>query len=65
MLTTELGVTFDALEEMDGLPPDPTLAVGPANMVAMVNSQIALYDKAGTELDFAHLDLPFGGRKLE
>ncbi|MCU1237097.1 MAG: hypothetical protein JWP63_5064 [Candidatus Solibacter sp.] len=33
-----------------GAPPDPTLAVGPNHIVAWVNSQYAIFDKAGNTL---------------
>jgi hypothetical protein len=33
-----------------GAPPDPTLAVGPNHIVAWVNSQYAIFDKAGNKL---------------
>jgi hypothetical protein len=32
------------------IPPDPILAVGPQQVVAMVNSRVAIYDKTGNEL---------------
>jgi len=34
----------------NSIPPDPHIAVGPDHIIATVNSQFAVYDKAGNEL---------------
>ncbi len=44
-LTTFPGPSFGGF-----IPPDPIHAVGPAQIVAMVNTEIAIYDKAGNRL---------------
>ncbi|MBL0087884.1 MAG: hypothetical protein IPP44_14920 [Ideonella sp.] len=51
-----VGTNFEALGlgtpgfQILGAPPDTTLAVGPSHILQWVNSQLAVYDKAGTPL---------------
>lgn len=53
-LGAPLGANFEALGlgtpgfSISGAPPDTTLAVSPTQIVQWVNSQLAVYDKAGT-----------------
>jgi hypothetical protein len=55
-LGAPLGVNFEALGlgtpgfTIQGAPPDTTLAVSPTQIVQWVNSQLAVYDKAGAPL---------------
>ena len=55
-LGAPLGVNFEALGlgtpgfVISGAPPDTTLAVSPTQIVQWVNSQFAVYDKAGVPL---------------
>ncbi len=35
---------------VEGVPPDPTMAVGPNHVIAWVNSQLAIFDKSGNKL---------------
>ena len=35
---------------VSGVPPDPTIAVGPNHIIAWVNTQFAIFDKAGNKL---------------
>src|SRR5437762_6193403 len=47
--------SFPGLNSADGggsEPPDTTLAVGPSKVIEEVNVAVALYDRAGTRLDF-------------
>jgi len=53
------GITFPGLSEDGGRRPDPIAAAGPNDLVAMVNTQIGLFDKAGPEIDSAELDVFF------
>lgn len=41
---------FEAIPNTGYTFPDPVIAAGPASVVVMVNSQIAIYDKQGTRL---------------
>ena len=53
------GVAFEALSfpgDSGFIPPDPIIAAGPASLVVMVNTDIAIYDKTGSELLKADLD---------
>lgn len=47
--STSQGVVFDGPNEADTkiVPPDPVIAAGPANVVVVVNSLMAIYDKSG------------------
>ena len=55
-LTAPIGVNFEALGvgtpsfSISGAPPDTTLAVSPTQIVQWVNSQLAVYNKAGVAL---------------
>jgi hypothetical protein len=48
--------SFDAISDTGWYPPDPIIAAGPASVVAMVNSQIAIFDKQGNQLFQQRLD---------
>jgi hypothetical protein len=61
LLSLASGISFPGIDEYDSQPPDPTLAAGPENLLTMVNSQIGLYSKTGTQLELADLDQAFGG----
>lgn len=41
-------------------PPDPIASAGLDTVLAMINSEIALYSKSGTLIERAHLDAPLG-----
>ena len=43
-------VTFEAISDTGFVPPDPSLAVGPAHVVQVVNSTIAFFSKSGALL---------------
>ena len=58
LLTINVFSDFDAIPQTDLRPPDPIFAVGPDNMVAMVNSQIGMFDRDGTEVELANLEGP-------
>ena len=60
-LMPTLSNDFDGISQYDSLPPDPTAAVGPGNLLAMVNSQIALFDKTtGAQIELTDLDASYG-----
>jgi hypothetical protein len=48
--TSAPSTSFETLTFTGFLPPDPTIAAGPTSLVAVVNSRIAIYDKAGNEI---------------
>lgn len=39
--------SFQALDETNSIPPDPDIAVGPNHIMAVVNSDFAIFDKKG------------------
>jgi hypothetical protein len=48
------------IQSQNNIPPDPTMAVGPSNVVVTVNNAIAWYDKNGTQQSLQSLDKFFG-----
>jgi hypothetical protein len=59
MLTSSfVGIQFDSF-----FPPDPGLAAGPTNLVAVVNGRIALFEKTGTALGERTLNNFFNGSR--
>ncbi len=46
----DLGLGFDAIIDTGWTPPDPILAVGPSELVAMTNGRISIFDKSGAQL---------------
>lgn len=50
-----LSTNFQGFAETNWIPPDPTLAVGPSNLVVAVNSSYAIYDKNGNSLSSSTL----------
>ncbi len=50
------GARFPGIGQTPWVPPDPTIAVGPAHIVTTVNMAIAFYTKDGTLLFSARLD---------
>jgi hypothetical protein len=61
----DLITSFDAIPYTGWIPPDPIIAAGPAVLVAMVNQQIAIYDKQGTKLFQQSLAAPNGFWKAQ
>src|SRR5258708_7226495 len=60
----KLLTSFQGLNEAQGgffTPPDTTLAVGPSRVIEEINTAIALYDKAGKQLDYTRGE-PFFGK---
>ncbi len=43
-------IDFEGPAETNSIPPDPTLAVGPNHIIAMVNTEFIFYDKQGNQL---------------
>ena len=52
----DAGPLFPAIYQTPWTPPDPSIAVGPNNVVVSVNMAIAIYDRAGNEQFFSNLD---------
>ena len=54
------GLPFPGLSESGDSPPNPTAAAGPNDLLTMVDSQIALFDKTlGSQIDAGDLDTFF------
>lgn len=51
---------FEAVTSTGWTPPDPEMAVGPDRIVAIVNGQIALFDKAGNNIFRDEIENTFG-----
>lgn len=51
---------FEAVTSTGWTPPDPEMAVGPDRIVAIVNGQIALFDKAGNNIFRDEIENSFG-----
>lgn len=49
--TASAGIVFDGPSESDTnfIPPDPVIAAGPSHVVVLINSLLAIYDKAGVQ----------------
>ena len=58
--TLSLIDSFQGIEYTGFIPPDPIIAAGPGQLVAAVNTSIAIYDKSGTELFFQNMNGPSG-----
>ncbi len=62
VIGSERGVDFgfDAILNTGWTPPDPHLAVGPTDMVAMTNGRISIFSKAGVQLFTDEIEDAFG-----
>lgn len=59
-LVPTLGGSFTAQTQAASIPPDPTLAVGPFNLVAVTNDAVSIFKKNGTLVSSTALATFFG-----
>ena len=54
--------SFAGFSDTGWMPPAPTAAVGPTELVAAVNSHVGIFAKTGTMTDSANLDTTWSGK---
>lgn len=62
--TSFLNTTFLGINNTGPIPPDPTIAAGPLNLLVVANGGVAMFDKSGVTLGFQDLTSFFSMGKL-